>query len=75
MEQMQLPEIGSVWTHDKTGNLYTVEMISNVGTTKPDDFPVTVIYRSFETDDLWSRPVAEWHRSMSINKHLGRRHD
>lgn len=71
--ESEWPKVGSVWTHDKTGNNYCVVMLTNIGTTQPDRYPVTVVYQNVLSDTLWSRPLTDWHRSMTRNRFLGNR--
>lgn len=58
------PAVGSIWQH-KNGNRYMVAMITNVGSTR-SEYPVTVVYVNVVNGTWWSRPVAEWKRSMSL---------
>ena len=55
------PEEGSCWQH-RNGALYEVLFIAN----KPgnDRYPETVVYRSLGNDNVWARPLSDWHRSM-----------
>ena len=55
------PEDGSFWQHSN-GNTYVVMFIAN----KPDNDrdPETVVYRSLGNDNVWARPLSDWHRSM-----------
>ena len=57
------PEINSTWRH-KNGALYKVAVITNVGSTRAE-YPPTVVYFNVMTDTCWSRPVSDWHRSMT----------
>lgn len=61
-----LPRVaaGQVWQH-RNGILYQVLLLTNESTTQPDLYPVTVVYRNFTNFKNWSRPLADWHRSMT----------
>ncbi len=59
----QVPAPGSRWLH-KSGRRYTVAMVTNLATTKPDEYPPTVVYID-ENDQQWSRPLERWHDSMT----------
>lgn len=59
---MQIPTPDSRWLH-KNGQYYTVLMIANNNSYKPAEFPVMVVYRN-EQQQVWARPLTEWHRSM-----------
>lgn len=60
----QLPSPGSVWSHTN-GNRYTVICIANEFTERPDQYPQTVVYQG-ENGRIWSRPVSDWARSMTL---------
>lgn len=68
MDETEYPEYRSVWEHHPTGNLYRVLMITNQRTSHPDKYPVTVVYQNIHNDNTWSRPLSDWHRSMSLSK-------
>ena len=55
----------SVWKHTN-GNLYIVLVIANekADESRIQQYPVTVVYGG-ENGNVWSRPLTEWHRSMS----------
>lgn len=57
------PEIGTKWKH-YNGTLYVVDDISNLESTKVE-YPPTVFYRNLHTNSKWSRPLSDWHRSMT----------
>lgn len=57
------PTSGSTWRH-RNGNLYRVLFLTNVVTFRPDH-PPDVVYESTTHDALWSRPLADWHRSFT----------
>lgn len=56
------PLCNTIWTH-RNGNKYKVLAITNL----PDEerYPKTVVYQGIVNEALWSRPVSDWHRSMS----------
>lgn len=56
------PLANTIWRH-RNGNKYKVVAITNL----PDEprYPKTVVYQGFTNQLLWSRPVSDWHRSMS----------
>lgn len=54
----------SLWRHTN-GNLYRALMMANIHTERPDQYPVTVVYEGVENGKIWSRPLSEWHRSMT----------
>lgn len=58
----EAPAINSTWRH-KSGGLYKVAVITNAASTRPE-YPPTVVYVS-ASDVWWSRPLADWHRSMT----------
>lgn len=58
------PTTGSYWQH-RNGVVYEVLMITNADSTKPE-YPPTVVYQGAVNRKLWSRPVADWHRSMTL---------
>lgn len=55
----------SEWIHTN-GNKYIVLCIANEHTERPNQYPVTVVYQG-ENLKIWSRPLTEWHRSMTPN--------
>lgn len=59
----EAPPVNSTWRH-KNGNIYKVAVITNVGSDRPE-YPPTVVYSNTAVDTWWSRPVSEWHRSMT----------
>ena len=63
-EEKLIPKPGSRWLH-KSGTVYFVALVTNLGTTKPDEYPPTVVYFS-ENDCWWSRTVDRWHGSMTL---------
>lgn len=59
-----LPLAGSAWQHH-SGRTYTVLTLSNTEGDDPERFVPTVVYQG-EDGRVWSRPVSDWHRSMSL---------
>lgn len=53
----------SLWRHT-SGRIYRVLFLTNTESTRLDKYPVTVIYRG-ENNNVWSRPLYDWHRSMT----------
>lgn len=60
-----MPVIKSWWKH-RNGNNYQVIMIANAFTDNEEKYPVTIIYKGLN-GRVWSRPLSDWHRSMSAN--------
>lgn len=58
-----IPSPQSRWRHTN-GNLYTVLCIANEFTERPEQYPPTVVYQG-DNGRIWSRPVADWARSMT----------
>lgn len=59
-----LPDVGSVWKHH-SGRLYRVLMITNYATTKPEQYPVSVVYEG-QNGFKWSGTLDDWHRRMTL---------
>lgn len=55
---MLIPKEGSVWEHNRTGELYKVLAVSNLRATKSGWDP-TVVYMDGNRT-IWSRPLDEW---------------
>lgn len=49
----------------KNGNEYEVLLIANLGTERPEQYPVTVVYQHTKNGNVWSRPLSDWYRSMT----------
>jgi hypothetical protein len=60
---LEVPEVDSCWKHTN-GGIYWVLHIANEQTTRPIQYPVTVVYQN-RWGVVWARPLAEWARSMS----------
>lgn len=62
MEQ-NLPAKGS--RYEKSGNIYTVIEIANIETTKPDTYPVTVIYKG-DNGKVWATTLENWNKKAKF---------
>lgn len=62
---MELPKINSEWEHSN-GNRYIVGLITNEHSTNHEKYPITIVYRGKLNCKLWSRPLHDWHRSMTL---------
>ncbi|MGZ8172970.1 MAG: hypothetical protein ACXWT0_03810 [Methylobacter sp.] len=58
------PELNTAWLH-KNGYLYTVLIITNAKSERPDEYPVTVVYKRLIDNTIWSRPLSRWHGSFT----------
>lgn len=56
-ENLDFPELWRVVQHNESGELYVVTGHLNRDTTRPDEFPKTVAYRSLGTGSEWCRPL------------------
>lgn len=63
----KLPEVKlrQTWKHTG-GGLYTVRGFTNLYTSMPDKYPITVVYAGVSNGKVWSRPLKLWHRSMTL---------
>lgn len=61
---MDLPKIGSEW-HHIYGDRYRVIALANTHTTRPEKYPVMVVYESARTSYVWCRKADDWYGSMS----------
>lgn len=59
-----LPPIGKTYQHTN-GGVYRVTGYANEKTTKPDQYPVNIIYRNVVNGTIWCRPASEWARSFT----------
>jgi hypothetical protein len=59
-----IPEINSLWVHNRSGNTYEVYDITNRDSTR-EGFPIMVSYRRLRDDSRWSRNLSDWHRSFT----------
>lgn len=60
---MKAPLEGSIWKH-RNGILYSVMFLTNELSIR-SEYPVTIVYKNIITGALWSRPLEDWHRSMT----------
>lgn len=56
------PKLRTRWRH-RNGAEYTVWAFTNTESTNPD-YPETIVYHG-DNGNLWSRPLSDWHRSMT----------
>ncbi len=63
----KIPLLKSEWVHSN-GAVYVVSAISNIETADHDKYPITVFYHGKFNNKLWSRPVNDWYRSMTLVK-------
>lgn len=54
----------SKWQHIKSGNIYTVVLITNLDSTK-ESYPPTICYQG-EDGKLWSCPISKFENSMTL---------
>jgi len=59
----RIPEVDTLWAH-RNGQVYQVRAITNVGTSRPEQYPVTVVYQNVNNRTMWSRRADDWHRSF-----------
>ena len=62
MPSETLPAEGTKWEH-YNGCKYNVLMLTNLHS-ENEKYPVTVVYQG-ENGRVWSRPLSDWHRSMT----------
>ena len=60
VERIKIP---SKWRHTN-GNQYVVSAITNERSEDQRKYPTTVVYTGLD-GKVWSRPLADWHRSMT----------
>ena len=53
------PITGSRWRHH-SGRVYVVLMVTNTETTRPERFPMTVVYQNTANGTRWSRPMEDF---------------
>jgi hypothetical protein len=63
MNDSNWPEIGSQYQH-KNGNVYKVILVTNLNSTRLDQYPVTAVYINLKNGTVWSRPANDWFRSF-----------
>lgn len=59
------PRLYSVWTHFLNGNRYQVILFTNVEPERQDKYPTTIVYRNTSSDNVYSRRLDDWDRSMT----------
>ena len=59
------PAPNSIWQH-KNGDQYQVILIANEHTERPNEYPITVVYRRLKDDKVWSRTLSRWHGSFTL---------
>lgn len=62
MDTSDFPKPKTQWKH-RNGNVYTVLMIANEHSERPQYAP-TVVYQG-PNGNVWARPASDWHRSMT----------
>ena len=55
---------GQIWQH-YNGIKYRVLLLTNTKSNNPK-YEVTVVYENVEIETKWSRPLDDWHRSMTL---------
>jgi len=58
------PKPNDIWMHSN-GILYRVIMLTNMQS-KKEKYPPTVVYETISNGNVWSRPLSDWHRSMTF---------
>jgi hypothetical protein len=58
---MRIPRIGKWYKHDKSGFVYSVEVVANLDADadREDEYPITIVYKSVN-GIVWSRPIENW---------------
>jgi hypothetical protein len=54
----------SIWKHFN-GNYYRVLMMANTESKNQSQYPTSVVYQG-QNGHIWSRPLNNWYKSMSI---------
>jgi len=62
-KNLALPNIGSVWRHHVTNNLYKVTDISNLSSDRLVEYPIMITYVRQLDGTKWCRKATDWHRS------------
>lgn len=57
------PEVGSLHEHH-SGRIYKVIGYANEATSRPEEYPVTIVYQNTENGMVWCRPLYDWSRSF-----------
>lgn len=63
MKTMAIPKDCSHWRH-RNGNDYWVVLIANRDSTRPDEFPITVVYRG-SNQRIWAKPLDDFLTKMT----------
>ena len=58
------PEPCSVWRH-KSGRMYVVLSLANMGSPPKDDYPPMVIYAACGTGEVYAAPADNWEPRMT----------
>lgn len=66
MQDLTIPEIGSKWRHREKDTIYTVVLITNLRSTRPQEFPITVSYVDEKDLPPWSCFLTRWHEKMEL---------
>jgi len=45
------------WQHPRTERVYQVLTVANKHSTRPDEFPITVVYQDIVDERIWSLPI------------------
>ncbi len=57
------PRLDSIWQHTN-GQRYSVFAIANDRSIRAE-YPPTIMYRNVDNGRVYSRPLSDWHRSMT----------
>lgn len=49
------------WIHRDNGNEYIILGLTNLESTQPEKYPVTIIYLRLFDGTVWNRPLDRWH--------------
>ena len=55
----------SVWSHH-SGRVYKVLFFTNGEGERAPKYPKTVVYENVDNGNRYSRPLDDWHRSMTL---------
>lgn len=62
------PELNTFWQHTN-GAVYEVISYTNTKSTDFARYPLTIVYKD-TNGNVWSRPLADWHRSFTLYEPL-----
>lgn len=68
MSQLPRVEVGDRWLHYRGGE-YVVLHLANVG--GGDGYEPTVVYQGTVNQKVWTRPLRDWNRSMTLLSRMG----